>query len=154
MRVLLVEDCEETRAGLALVLRAWGHDVHLAADGPSALESSQRVRPQVVVLDINLPGMSGWEVGRQLRQQSNGTLLLIALTGYDGAQDRARSLDAGFNAHLTKPADLRKIRRLLTMAAEEVPEQIAAQVEEGVEQMRKALRPFKQARPDANGPDR
>ncbi len=107
--------------------RAWGHDVHLAADSPSALESSQRVRPPVVVLDTNLPGMSGWEVARQLRQHSNGTLWLIALTGYDGDEERARSLDAGFNAHLTKPADLRKIRGLLTAAAEEVPGQIAAQ---------------------------
>src|SRR5947209_9435729 len=105
LRVLVVDDCKDMRDTLAMLLRAWGHEVRLAWDGPSALEAGRAFRPQAVLLDIGLRGMDGWEVARRLRGQDDlRPLLLVALTGYAGEQDRARCREAGFDVHLAKPA--------------------------------------------------
>jgi CheY-like chemotaxis protein len=118
LRVLVVDDCRDNRDSLALLVRLWGHDVRLAADGPSALEASRSFRPHVVFLDIGMPGLDGWELARRLRQQEAGrTLLLVAVTGYGRQQDRARSLEAGLDAHLTKPVDPGELQRLLAARA-------------------------------------
>jgi len=96
LRVLVVDDHEDNRESLALLLRMWGHEVRLAHDGPSALEVSREFCPQVVLLDIGLPDLNGWEVGRRLRQQEGiGPVLLIAVTGHAREQDQARSRAAG-----------------------------------------------------------
>jgi CheY-like chemotaxis protein len=117
LRVLVVDDCEDTRDSLAILLRAWGHEARLAPDGPSALESYREFRPDVVLLDIGLPRMDGWEVARRLREQEGGhAVLLVALTGYAREDDQALSRQAGFDAHLSKPADLLELQRLLTTA--------------------------------------
>jgi CheY-like chemotaxis protein len=117
LRVLVVDDHEDTRESLALLLSMWGHEVRLAHDGPSALEASRDFCPQVVLLDIGLPGVNGWEVGRRLRQQEGlGPVLLVAVTGYAREQDQARSSEAGFDAHLAKPCDLEELQRLLAVA--------------------------------------
>ena len=114
LRVLVVDDCQDTTGTLAMVLRSWGHEVHLAHDGPAALEATRAFRPQAVLLDIRLPGMNGWEVARRIRQQEElRPLLLVALTGYGREQDVARSREAGFDAHLTKPADPTQLQELL-----------------------------------------
>src|SRR5262249_50899828 len=116
--VLVVEDCPDSRGSLALLLRAWGHEVCLAADGPSALEAARSFHPQAVVLDISLPGMDGWELGRRLRQQGGlAQALLVARTGRWGQEAEARSGEAGLDGHLSKPADPEEIRRLLGAAA-------------------------------------
>jgi CheY-like chemotaxis protein len=105
--VLLVDDNTDAARALALLLRRDGHDVHVAHDGPAALESAPAFRPQVVLLDIGLPkGMDGYEVGRRLRELPGlGDTVLAALTGYGQEDDRQRSLAAGFDAHLVKPVD-------------------------------------------------
>jgi signal transduction histidine kinase/ActR/RegA family two-component response regulator len=102
-RILIVDDNADSAEALALALGA-GHEVRLAADGPSALKAAAEFRPDVVLLDIGLPGMDGYEVGRRLRAETGSHgMVLVALTGYGQEQDRQRSRDAGFEHHLVKP---------------------------------------------------
>jgi two-component system CheB/CheR fusion protein len=116
-RILLVDDNHDSSRSLAVLLRATGGDVELAFDGPSALEAARRGRPDVVLLDIGLPGMDGYEVARRLRREPGlGKMLLIAMTGYGGDDDRRRSQEAGFNAHLVKPVDLEALQALLAQS--------------------------------------
>jgi CheY-like chemotaxis protein len=85
-------------------LELHGYVVFAAADGPSGLRSAREVSPQVIVIDLGLPGLDGYEVARQLRARPGLTSpFLIALTGYGQPDARERALDAGFDAHLTKP---------------------------------------------------
>jgi CheY-like chemotaxis protein len=87
------------------MLRITGHEVHTAHDGPAALAAAHRFRPEVVLLDIGLPGMSGYEVARRLRQDvGTGGVMLVAMTGYGQDEDRRRAREAGFDHHLVKPA--------------------------------------------------
>src|SRR5262245_47530464 len=98
LRVLVVDDYPDTGESLGVLLRLWGHEVRTAADGPAALDAAREFRPDVVLLDVGLPGMSGWEVAPLLRGQAGDHLpLLIAVTGYGREQDRARSVRAGFD---------------------------------------------------------
>src|SRR6185369_8680122 len=97
-RVLLVEDNIDVRTTLADLLRLWGYEVHLAGNGDDALEIAVRVRPQAVLIDVGLPGMSGYEVARRLRPPADGLerrALLIAITGYGRDQDRSEGKRAG-----------------------------------------------------------
>jgi CheY-like chemotaxis protein len=116
-RVLLVEDNADSRETLAIILRAWGHDVAVAADGQQGLDTGLSHRPDAAVVDIGLPVLDGYEVARGLRAALGDRLLLIALTGYAAAQDRRRALEAGFNVHMAKPADLDELQRLLRHTA-------------------------------------
>jgi signal transduction histidine kinase/CheY-like chemotaxis protein len=105
-RVLLVEDHADARRILALMLTRSGHDVRTAEDGPGALAEARRFAPEVVLLDIGLPGMDGYAVARQLRTMPQcGGARLIALTGYGQAEDREQSREAGFDEHLLKPVE-------------------------------------------------
>jgi two-component system CheB/CheR fusion protein len=114
LRVLVVEDDRTNRECLGLLLRMWGHEVRLTGDGSDALETSQSFRPQVVLLDIGLPGLDGWEVARQLRQQEGvSPVLLVAMTGYARDEDRRRACEAGFDLHLAKPVDPARLKALL-----------------------------------------
>jgi PAS domain S-box-containing protein len=103
-RILVVEDNVDAGQTLALGLGAIGHEVRLAHDGPSALEIAAEFQPEVVLLDIGLPGMDGYEAGRRLRSAKGveGTVL-VAVTGYGQEEDRQRARDAGFDHHLVKP---------------------------------------------------
>jgi PAS domain S-box-containing protein len=113
-RVLVVEDDPDGADTLAKLLRVNGHEVRTAADGPSALEAVRTFQPDVILLDIGLPGMSGYEIATRLRQLPGmATALLIALTGYGQQRDRDRSRQAGFDHHLTKPVDHPTLLRLL-----------------------------------------
>jgi PAS domain S-box-containing protein len=113
-RILVVDDNADVADSLALFLRVEGHQVHVANDGPGALDAAATFRPEVVLLDIGLPGMDGYEVARRLRQQASGNeLLMVAVTGYGQEEDRHRADEAGFDAHLVKPADLNALKRLL-----------------------------------------
>jgi signal transduction histidine kinase len=107
LRILVIDDNLDSARGMARLLELMGHVVELAADGPSSLEIARQFRPDVVVLDIGLPGMNGYDVAEALRRE-NGCrdTCLIAVTGYGQARDRARSKDAGFNYHLVKPVDM------------------------------------------------
>jgi CheY-like chemotaxis protein len=114
LRVLVVEDEEATAASLALLLRIFGHEVHIASDGFSALAASKASPPDVVLLDIGLPGMSGFEVAQRLLDQAiEKKPLLVAVTGLGGDLDRQRSEEAGIHFHLVKPADPDQLRALL-----------------------------------------
>jgi two-component system, chemotaxis family, CheB/CheR fusion protein len=104
-RVLVVEDNADAREMLAMLLRLTGHQVVEAATGAEGIELALRHAPTVVVLDIGLPDVNGYEVAQQLRQRLTGPVRLVALSGYGQPQDRARSREAGFDAHLVKPVD-------------------------------------------------
>ena len=111
--VLLVEDGADVRDSLAELLRHRGHSVHCAADGPAALARFAEVHPDVVLLDLGLPGMDGLEVAQRMRAATAGDLPLIALTGYGAEADRQRTAAAGFLAHLVKPIVPAELFRLL-----------------------------------------
>jgi signal transduction histidine kinase/CheY-like chemotaxis protein len=122
LRILVVEDNPDTAASLAELLRMWGHDTRVATDGPSALALAPGFRPEVVVLDIGLPGMDGYELAVALgREEILPRPYLVALTGYGQRQDRERARRAGIDRHLTKPADLAQLRELLAEAGTAVP---------------------------------
>jgi CheY-like chemotaxis protein/anti-sigma regulatory factor (Ser/Thr protein kinase) len=113
-RILVVDDNVDVAESLGQVLKLMGNEVQLAHTGPTALALAQQFVPEVVLLDIGLPGMDGYEVARRLRQlPALRDVLLIAQTGWGQAEDSRRSLDAGFDHHLTKPIDLDVLRRLL-----------------------------------------
>jgi len=104
---------------LALLVQESGHDVRTAYDGSEALEAALDYRPNVVVLDIGLPGLNGLEVAKRLRQQpALKNAVLVALTGYGRETDRQRSLEAGFDHHLVKPGDFGKVLQILTTVSE------------------------------------
>ena len=118
-RVLVVDDNLDLAQSLALLLEMSGHAVRTVHDGPSALEAALIERPEVVLLDIGLPGLDGFEVARRMRQQPdlNG-VLLIAMTGYGHATDRQRSQEAGFDHHLVKPVDFDEVQKILTTVSQ------------------------------------
>jgi signal transduction histidine kinase/DNA-binding response OmpR family regulator len=105
-RVLVVDDNADGAESLALLLRLSGHHVQIAHDGLAALESAQSFRPEIVLLDIGLPGVDGYEVARRLKQDPvTQTIHIIAVTGYGQEADRLRAQEAGFDHHLVKPVD-------------------------------------------------
>jgi signal transduction histidine kinase len=104
-RILIVEDNQDARQMLQMLLILAGHEVHAAGDGPSGLEMVARARPDIAVIDLGLPGMDGYEVARRVRSGPNPDMRLIALSGYGQAEDRRQTLEAGFDLHLVKPVD-------------------------------------------------
>jgi CheY-like chemotaxis protein len=114
-RVLIVDDNLDTADSIAMLLKRSGHEVTVAYSGDKALEVAAEFLPEVVLLDIGLPEMDGYEVARRLRLDSQlKDVKLIALTGYGQDSDLQRSKHAGFDYHLVKPAGLDKIEELLT----------------------------------------
>ncbi|WP_165244943.1 hybrid sensor histidine kinase/response regulator [Paludisphaera soli] len=116
-RIVLVDDNTDAAVALAQLLIRAGHRVETSFDGPSGLEAVARFAPEVVILDIGLPGMDGYEVAGRLRARPGGRdLFLIALTGYGQESDRRRALDAGFDRHMVKPADVDTILEVVASA--------------------------------------
>ncbi len=116
-RILIVDDSRDGGESLAMLLRVLGADVALAHNGRDALDCVDTFHPDVVLLDIGMPGMDGYEVARRIRANPNNRhIALIALTGWGQDEDRQRSAAAGFNHHLVKPADIEQLRQLLTVA--------------------------------------
>jgi CheY-like chemotaxis protein len=114
-RCLVIEDHVDAAESLALLLQLIGHETEVAFDATQGLEAARRFRPEVVLCDIGLPGaMDGYAAARAFRADPElRPVFLIALTGYGQEEDRRKALEAGFDAHLTKPADLDALRRLL-----------------------------------------
>jgi PAS domain S-box-containing protein len=113
-RVLVVDDNIDSARGFERLLRAAGHEVLTAHDGRSALAVAREYRPEIVLLDIGLPGMNGYDVAAELRGMDGlEGLLIVAVTGYGQESDRARAQAAGFDAHLVKPVDMGALRTLL-----------------------------------------
>jgi len=113
-RVLVVDDSVDSAETLGELLRIWGHDVRLAHDGPAAVAAARDYRPDVILLDIGLPGMDGFAVARQLAAEGLKTRLLVALTGYGEQADKQRSQAAGFHHHLVKPVDPEALQKLIS----------------------------------------
>ena len=120
LRVLVVDDSVETAETLARLLHHSGHEVWTAHDGPTALEAALENRPNVVLLDIGLPGLNGFEVAKRMRQQPTlRNVVLVAMTGYGQESDRLRSREAGFDDHLVKPAHFEQIEKILATVSEQ-----------------------------------
>ena len=117
-RILIVEDHEDGREALATLLRLNGHDVYVAANGRAGLALAEARRPDVVLVDIGLPDLDGYEVGRALRAAFGARIHLVALTGYGQPMDRERALEAGFEAHLVKPVASGEITEILASLGE------------------------------------
>jgi CheY-like chemotaxis protein len=113
-RVLVVDDNQDSASSLAMLLKFLGTEIRVANDGPTALEVIKDFRPNIVLLDIGMPGMDGFAVARRVREdhESDG-MVLIALTGWGQAEDRERTREAGFDHHLVKPADIATLKSLL-----------------------------------------
>jgi PAS domain S-box-containing protein len=112
-RVLIVDDNRDIAYSFEILIELWGHKVQIAFDGPTALEIIHTFQPEIVLLDIGLPGMDGYEVARCLRTKYGQHIKLIALTGYGQEKDKEHAKEAGFNHHLTKPPQLEALKDLL-----------------------------------------
>jgi PAS domain S-box-containing protein len=114
-RVLVVEDAEDVAKTLRLLLEIWGYDVRVVEDGPSAKVAFRTYQPDIVLLDIGLPGMNGYDVARQHRREPGRKRpFIMAVTGYGQEEDRQRSREAGLDYHMTKPVDPDGLRSLLS----------------------------------------
>lgn len=114
--ILIADDHKGTAWVISKLLNKLGdHEIETAHDGPSALAKNRKLRPEIILLDIGMPGMNGWEVGRAIRQDADSEdVLLIALTAYSNVEDQRKSREAGFDEHLVKPASIDQMKRLLT----------------------------------------
>ena len=112
--ILIIEDNADARETLATLLKMLGHRTQTAATGPQGVERALADRPQVVLIDLGLPELDGFQVARQIRATLADTVLLVALTGYAREEDRHRCKEAGFDAHLAKPVELEELNRVLT----------------------------------------
>jgi signal transduction histidine kinase/ActR/RegA family two-component response regulator len=122
LRVLVVDDNVDAAEMLAMLLELHGHEISVAHNGPTAIALAAARSPQVIFLDIGLPGLNGYEVARQIRAAaSDPPPMLVALTGWGTDEDRRQSAAAGFDAHLVKPADLAKIEAALVAVRRRAP---------------------------------
>jgi len=118
-RVLVVDDNVDSADSLAILLRMVGYEVEIAYDGPETLDTGRSFRPDVILLDIGLPGMDGYEVVRELKKMPEMEgCILVAVTGYAREDDRQRARDAGFHFHLTKPINHESLKSLLANRSE------------------------------------
>jgi len=118
-RILIVEDNDDARQVLRRLLELSGHEVHEAVDGPSGVETAERVRPDVALVDLGLPRLDGYEVARQIRARlGSARALLVALTGYGMVDTHARALAAGFDEHIVKPVAAERLAEVLRRSPE------------------------------------
>jgi PAS domain S-box-containing protein len=119
LRMLVVDDNKDGADSLAMLLRFEGHEVRVAYTGPTAIQEAIKCRPQIILLDIGLPGMDGYELARRLRRQAETQqATLIAMTGYGLESDKEQAKAAGFDYHLVKPVDPTKLEKLLAIQFE------------------------------------
>jgi signal transduction histidine kinase/CheY-like chemotaxis protein len=116
-RLIIIEDQSDARHTLALLLEKLGHSVEIAENGTKGIERALHYKPELALVDIGLPDMNGYEVAKQLRAAFADRIFLVALTGYGQDDDLRAALEAGFDAHLTKPADIRELSNLLSRVA-------------------------------------
>ncbi|WP_386067096.1 response regulator [Tahibacter sp. UC22_41] len=113
LTIVVADDDEQLLSTLAQLLRLCGHVVHTARDGNEALAACRAMRPDTALLDIDMPGLNGWEVAQALSAEAGPPCRLVALSGRSSAEDRTRSKAAGFHAHCVKPAEPAELLRLL-----------------------------------------
>ena len=117
-RILVVDDNHDSALSLAMMLSIMGHETRTAHDGESAVVTAETFRPEVVLLDIGLPKLNGYEVAQRIREQSWGTsMYLIAVTGWGQDEDRQRSSEVGLNMHMVKPVEPSALEKLLASLA-------------------------------------
>ena len=112
-RVLVVDDNEDAADSLAMLLSAHGDAVRTAYDGEQAIELESAFAPEVVLLDIGLPKVSGYDVARHIRAARGSSPLIVAITGWGQREDRERAREAGFDHHFTKPVDVDRLMELV-----------------------------------------
>lgn len=112
-KILVVDDNEDAANSIGKLMRRIGHDVRITYDGISALEIAREFQPEVILLDIGLPGIDGYETARRFRADFPANILLIALSGYGQEEDRQKTKAAGFNFHLIKPFDTQELRDII-----------------------------------------
>ena len=111
---MIIEDNRDFRDALRILLEAWGHTVEEADTGTRGLEIIRASRPDIVLLDLGLPGVDGYAVAEAVRAApAGGTPVLVAITGYGESDVCRRAMDVGFDAHLTKPVDLEALERII-----------------------------------------
>lgn len=126
LQILIVEDDEDTARTMAVLLERAGHGVRIAADGPSALHDAEASEPDVVLLDVGLPGMDGHEVSARLRARKGKPPLIVAITGYGDDAAVRRSAQSGIDLHIVKPVDPARLQQLLNRFHQVVAEPIEA----------------------------
>ncbi len=113
-RVLVVDDNRDSAETLMMLCKLNGHEVHTVYDGSAAVEAAAKFQPDLILLDIGLPGLNGYEAARQIRsERGDNDLILVALTGWGSEEDRRRAREAGFDAHLVKPVDFDALEKIL-----------------------------------------
>jgi CheY-like chemotaxis protein len=112
-KVLVVDDNEDAADSLATLLDVMGYSVRIAYDGPEAIEAADEFQPEVALLDIGLPRLSGYDIARHVRQKRGRDVLLVAITGWGQEDDRRKAREAGFDHHFTKPADFDMLLELI-----------------------------------------
>ncbi len=116
-RILVADDNPDAADSLALVLRLGGHEVHAVHNGQEAVEAAERMRPDLALLDIGMPGLNGYEAARRIRQRPGGEgVVLVAVTGWGQDDDKRKAAEAGFDRHLTKPVDPQALEEILAKA--------------------------------------
>jgi CheY-like chemotaxis protein len=114
VRILIAEDNRDSADSLKALLAALGYEAHIAYDGESAVRSAAALRPEVIVMDIGMPGINGYEAARQIRALKPVLKVsIVALTGWGQQSDRLRSAEAGIDHHLVKPLDLAALKQIL-----------------------------------------
>jgi two-component system CheB/CheR fusion protein len=117
IRVMLVDDHVESLISIARLLRILGYDVRVAPNGPRALASAERFRPEAALIDLSLPGMDGFTIARRLRMMEWAReVLLIAMTGWESEEYAQRTREVGFDAHLVKPLSVDTLTSALSAA--------------------------------------
>jgi CheY-like chemotaxis protein len=105
-RVLIADDNRDAAESLSILLQIEGHEVTVVHDGEAAVAAFEAFRPHVALLDIGMPGLSGYEIAQEIRKTPHGrAITLVAVTGWGQDSDRARAIEAGFNHHFTKPVE-------------------------------------------------
>lgn len=118
LRLLVADDNADVRRSLAMLLECDGHEVHMAGDGEEAVAVAARVQPDLILLDIGMPKLNGYDAARRIRQLAGGDAIhLVALTGWGNAEDRQRARDAGFDQHWTKPLEYSTLRAAIQRVA-------------------------------------
>ena len=113
-KILVVDDNHDSALSLAMMLSIMGHDTRTAHDGESAVEVAESFQPEVILLDIGLPKLNGYEVAQRIRQQAWGaSMYLIAVTGWGQDEDRQRSSEVGLNMHMVKPVEPSALEKVL-----------------------------------------
>ena len=113
-RILVVDDDRDSAEAMTILLKIYGHEVATAYDGIEAIEIARMFRPDIALLDLSMPKLSGYDVARRIREEAGKPgLILVALTGWGGEEDKRRSIEAGFNVHMVKPIDFTALEKLV-----------------------------------------